>query len=170
MLRGRCHLILFVWMVYICDSAVILPKRVISEPLIFAFSLWCLSEETRLKIGAGVRMGWQRRREKKVVQETCHYEWQNLIAEASRQGYKGEKELQWDSYQILNEELKKEWLESVEQRKKMPRTVGSRRAPKSAEQRKKISESISAKWADPVRFVVHLPLVALSQTFFFSLI
>ncbi|KAL4031015.1 hypothetical protein IC575_009271 [Cucumis melo] len=107
------------------------------------------SEETRLKIGAGVRMGWQRRREKKVVQETCHYEWQNLIAEASRQGYKGEKELQWDSYQILNEELKKEWLESVEQRKKMPRTVGSRRAPKSAEQRKKISESISAKWADP---------------------
>lgn len=107
------------------------------------------SEETRLKIGVGVRMGWQRRREKLVLQETCYFEWQNLIAEASRQGYKGEEELQWDSYQILNEELKKEWLESVEQRKKMPRTVGSRRAPKSAEQRKKISESISAKWADP---------------------
>ncbi|XP_038899557.1 uncharacterized protein LOC120086822 [Benincasa hispida] len=107
------------------------------------------SEETRLKIGVGVRMGWQRRREKLVLQETCHFEWQNLIAEASRQGYKGEEELQWDSYQILNEELKKEWVESVEQRKKMPRPVGSRRAPKSAEQRKKISESISAKWADP---------------------
>lgn len=112
-------------------------------------------------------MGWQRRREKQVLQETCHFEWQNLIAEASRQGYKGEEELQWDSYQILNEELKKEWLESVEQRKKTPRVVGSRRAPKSAEQRKKISESISAKWADPVRFVLHLPFVALNQTFFF---
>lgn len=111
-------------------------------------------------------MGWQRRREKLVLQETCYFEWQNLIAEASRQGYKGEEELQWDSYQILNEELKKEWLESVEQRKKMPRTVGSRRAPKSAEQRKKISESISAKWADPVRLIVYPPLVALNQTFF----
>lgn len=97
-------------------------------------------------------MGWQRRREKLILQETCHFEWQNLIAEGSRRGYKGEEELQWDSYQILDEELKKEWLESVEQRKKMPRPVGNRRAPKSAAQRRKISESISAKWADPVCF------------------
>lgn len=115
-----------------------------------------------MKIGVGVRMGWQRRREKLILQETCYFEWQNLIAEASRQGYKGEEELQWDSYQILNEELKKEWLESVEQRRKMPRPVGSRRAPKSAEQRKKISESISAKWADPVCFCYISSVVALS--------
>ncbi|KAJ6839601.1 uncharacterized protein M6B38_314370 [Iris pallida] len=31
----------------------------------------------------------------------------------------------------------------------MPRPKGSKRAPKSPEQRKKISEAISAKWADP---------------------
>ncbi|XP_022980573.1 uncharacterized protein LOC111479903 [Cucurbita maxima] len=107
------------------------------------------SEETRMKIGVGVRMGWQRRREKLVLQEKCYIEWKHLIAEASRRGYKGEEELQWDSYQILNERFKKEWLESVEQRKRKPRPVGSKRAPKSAEQRKKISESISAKWDDP---------------------
>ncbi|KAK6118727.1 hypothetical protein DH2020_047532 [Rehmannia glutinosa] len=66
------------------------------------------SEETRMKIGAGVRLGWERRREKLMLQETCHYEWQNLIM-----------------------------------------IKGSKRAPKSAEQKRKISEAISAKWADP---------------------
>ncbi|XP_058078811.1 uncharacterized protein LOC131227113 [Magnolia sinica] len=107
------------------------------------------SEETRVKIGLGVRMGWQRRRGKLMIQEKCHLEWQNLIAEASRKGYEGEDELQWDSYKILDKQLEEEWLESVERRKLMPRPKGSKRAPKSPEQRRKISEAISAKWADP---------------------
>lgn len=107
------------------------------------------SEETRIKIAVGVREGWQRRREKLVVQEKCFFEWQNMIAEASRKGFAGEDELQWDSYKILDDQLKLEWLESVEKRKTMPRLKGSKRAPKSLEQRRKISEAISAKWADP---------------------
>lgn len=107
------------------------------------------SKETRMKIAVGVRVGWQKRREKLMVQEGCCFEWQNLIAEASRGGSVGEEELQWDSYRILDEQLKEEWLESVEQRKLTPRPKGGKRAPKSLEQRRKISESISAKWADP---------------------
>ncbi|XWS19985.1 hypothetical protein CRYUN_Cryun31cG0062800 [Craigia yunnanensis] len=107
------------------------------------------SKETREKIGIGVRMGWERRREMLMVQETCHFEWMNLIAEASRKGYFGEEELQWDLYKILDEQLTKEWLESVEQRKMMPRPKGSKKAPKSLEQRKKIAAAIAAKWADP---------------------
>ncbi|KAF8011257.1 hypothetical protein BT93_J1765 [Corymbia citriodora subsp. variegata] len=107
------------------------------------------SEKTRLKIGVGVRMGWQRRRERLMVQETCCHQWQNLIAEASRKGYVGEEELQWHSYDILDEQLEREWLESIEQRKTMSRPKGSKRAPKSPEQRRKIAEAIAAKWADP---------------------
>ncbi|XP_041000749.1 uncharacterized protein LOC121246622 [Juglans microcarpa x Juglans regia] len=107
------------------------------------------SKETRMKIAVGVRMGWQRRREKLIVQEGCCFEWQNLIAEAAKRGFVGEEELQWGSYKILDEQLKAEWLKSVEQRKIMPRPKGSKRAPKSSEQRRKISEAISAKWADP---------------------
>ncbi|XVF27159.1 hypothetical protein REPUB_Repub14bG0082600 [Reevesia pubescens] len=107
------------------------------------------SKETREKIGMGVRMGWERRREKLMVQETCHFDWMNLIAEASRKGYYGEEELQWDSYKILDKQLTKEWLESVEQRKLMPKPKGSKRAPKSLEQRRKIAAAIAAKWADP---------------------
>ncbi|XP_038974761.1 uncharacterized protein LOC103697567 isoform X2 [Phoenix dactylifera] len=107
------------------------------------------SEETRIKIGAGVRQGWRRRREKLMLQESCFIEWQNMIAEAARKGYAGEDELQWDSYRILDEQLKQEWLENVEKRKMMPRPKGSKRAPKSLEQRRKISEAIFAKWADP---------------------
>ncbi|KAJ8535780.1 hypothetical protein K7X08_034181 [Anisodus acutangulus] len=107
------------------------------------------SEETRLKIGVAVRMGWERRRGKLMLQETCHYEWQNLIAEASRCGLMGEEELQWDSYEILSKQLEQEWIKSVEERKNMPRLKGNKRAPKSAEQRRKISEAIAAKWTDP---------------------
>ncbi|KAJ6942750.1 hypothetical protein NC652_008527 [Populus alba x Populus x berolinensis] len=107
------------------------------------------SKETREKIGHGVRLGWQKRREKQMVQESCYFEWQNLIAEASRRGYTGEEELRWDSYNILRQQLEVEWVESVQQRKTLPRPKGSKRAPKSLEQRRKISEAIAAKWADP---------------------
>lgn len=107
------------------------------------------SKETRVKIGHGVRLGWQKRREKQTMQEGCYFEWQNLIAEASRRGYTGEGELQWDSYNILRQQLEFEWVESVEKRKTTPRPKGSKRAPKSLEQRRKISEAIAAKWADP---------------------
>ncbi|XP_072991852.1 uncharacterized protein [Typha latifolia] len=107
------------------------------------------SEETRIKIAEGVREGWQRRREKLMVQEGCFFVWQNIIAEASRKGYAGEDELQWNSYKVLDEQLKREWLESVEKRKTMTRLAGSRRAPKPPEHRRKISEAIFAKWTDP---------------------
>ncbi|CAJ1976060.1 unnamed protein product [Sphenostylis stenocarpa] len=107
------------------------------------------TRETRMKIGVGVRRRWQKRREKKMAEEFCYFEWKNLIAEASRQGYVGEEELQWNSYETLAEQLEKEWLMSVEQRKQMIKTPGGKRAPKSPEQRRKIAEAITAKWADP---------------------
>ncbi|XP_010534989.1 PREDICTED: uncharacterized protein LOC104810398 [Tarenaya hassleriana] len=108
------------------------------------------SEETRMKIGEGVRLRWERRKERKMVQERCHYEWQNLIAEAARVGHANEAELQWDSYKVLDEQLQQEWLETVEQRKAMQEGgKGNRRAPKPFEQRRKIAEAIAAKWADP---------------------
>ncbi|KAI9070861.1 hypothetical protein K1719_028718 [Acacia pycnantha] len=105
--------------------------------------------ETRLKISAGVRKRWDRRHRRKLVQETCNFEWQNLIAEASRQGYAGENKLQWNSYETWNEQLEQEWLEIVKQRNAVPKAKGNRSAPKSLEQRRKIAEAISTKWADP---------------------
>ncbi|XP_027903410.1 uncharacterized protein LOC114163350 [Vigna unguiculata] len=105
--------------------------------------------ETRMKIGAGVRRRWEERREKKKAVESCCFEWKNLIAEASRKGFVGQEELQWNSYETLDEQLKQQWLMSVDQRKQMIKTSGGKRAPKSPEQRRKIAEAISAKWADP---------------------
>lgn len=102
-----------------------------------------------------------------MMQETCCFEWQNLIAEASRKGYADQDELQWNSYEILDEQLKQEWLESVEQRKQMVRTPGSKRAPKSPEQRRKIAEAIAAKWADPVSVYINNTLNLDGLWFFF---
>lgn len=103
-----------------------------------------------MKIGEGVRMRWARRKERRKVQETCHFEWQNLLAEAAKEGYTDEEALQWDSYNILDQQNQLEWLESVEQRKAVRGAKSNRRAPKSPEQRRRIAEAIAAKWADPV--------------------
>ncbi|XLR23293.1 hypothetical protein S83_051193, partial [Arachis hypogaea] len=84
--------------------------------------------ETRLKIGARVKMGWIGGLEKRCCRK---------------------EELQWNSYGILDKQLKQEWSECVEQRKQMVRPPGSKRAPKSPKQRRKIAEAIAAKWADP---------------------
>lgn len=90
------------------------------------------------------------------LQDSCYYEWQNLVAETAQKGLLGEEELQWDSYKILDKQLEQQWLQSVEKRKSMPRAKGSKRAPKSADQKRKISEAIAAKWADPVRYLFRL--------------
>jgi len=79
-----------------------------------------------------VREGWQRRREMLMVQERCLFEWQNMVAGASRKGYASEDELQWDSYKIIDKQLQQEWLESIEKRKMIARPKGSKRAPKIA--------------------------------------
>uniref|UniRef100_A0A7N0T2M7 Nuclease associated modular domain-containing protein n=1 Tax=Kalanchoe fedtschenkoi TaxID=63787 RepID=A0A7N0T2M7_KALFE len=108
------------------------------------------SQQTKLKIGAGVRMGWEKRRNKLKLQETCCLEWQNLIAESSRNGLSGEEELDWCSYRVLGKQLLQEWSQSVELRRNARKVKGDKRAPKSAEQRKRISQAITAKWKDPV--------------------
>jgi len=95
-----------------------------------------------------LRISWRRRRERLKLQATCLFDWQNLIADAARNGFLEEEGLQWNSYEILNEQLKQEWLDSIEYRKTMCRR--SRRAPKSLEQRRRIAQAIVAKWADPV--------------------
>lgn len=97
-----------------------------------------------------MRIGWRKRNEKLLLQENCLFYWQNLIAEAARKGTQEEEELQWESYEIINERLKQEWVASIEHRKTMRRPKVSKRAPKSLEQRRKIAEAIAAKWADPV--------------------
>ncbi|KAG6489106.1 hypothetical protein ZIOFF_050364 [Zingiber officinale] len=106
------------------------------------------SEETRAKIGAGVREGWRRRQQRLSVQDGCFFEWKNIIAESARKGSAGEYKLQWDSFHTQERQLKLEWLESIEKRKQMPKPKGNNRAPKSLEHRRKISEAILAKWND----------------------
>ncbi|KAK9048328.1 hypothetical protein SSX86_032709 [Deinandra increscens subsp. villosa] len=107
------------------------------------------THETRLKISAAVRLTWNRKQFNRRMIARCHREWLNLIAEASRKGFCGEEELQWDSYDVLSQQLSKEFKEGIESRKQKRGSGPGVRAPKTLEQRKKISEAIAAKWADP---------------------
>jgi hypothetical protein len=90
-----------------------------------------------------VRKAFEERRNRKKLQETCLLEWEEIIAESARVGADGEDELQWDSYAVLKEKMLQDWLQVVKHKCK------DKRAPKSAEQKKKISEAIKAKWTDP---------------------
>ncbi|CAK8544995.1 unnamed protein product [Lathyrus sativus] len=107
------------------------------------------SADSRHRISLGVRKLWDKRRRMKILQDTCCSQWQNLIAQASRQGFLGQEELQWNSYETLDAQLKQESLRNAELRKLMTRESSSKRGPKSPEQRKKIAASITAKWANP---------------------
>jgi len=103
-----------------------------------------------MKIGIAVRKALEESRKKKKLQETCLLEWEDMIAEAARIGAYGEEELQWDAYAILKEKMHQEWLRALKMEKAMGKHK-DKRAPKSVEQKKKISEAVKAKWADSVR-------------------
>ncbi|XP_078177835.1 uncharacterized protein LOC144572240 isoform X1 [Carex rostrata] len=107
------------------------------------------SDDTKSKIAQGVKAGWRRRSEKIMIQQRCHVDWCNMIAKMARVGFYGETELQWDSYELLQEELKRECPQSLHKRISKLRKQNSSRGPKSPEQRKRIAEAIRAKWADP---------------------
>lgn len=106
------------------------------------------SEETRVRISVGVRRGWSLRLQKLMVQDGCFVEWRDMVADAARKGFAGGVSLEWNSYKILSEQMRHDWLENLQKRRSMPRPRGNRRAPKTPEQRRKIAEAIAAKWLD----------------------
>ncbi|CAD6261750.1 unnamed protein product [Miscanthus lutarioriparius] len=106
------------------------------------------SEETKVKISEGVRRGWSLRLQRLMVQDGCFVEWRDMVADAARKGFAGGVSIEWNSYKILSEQMRHEWLENLQKRRSMPRPRGNRRAPKTPEQRRKIAEAIAAKWLD----------------------
>jgi hypothetical protein len=86
-----------------------------------------------------------------MVQDGCFVEWRDMVANAAREGFADEVSLQWNSYKILTDQMRQEWLGYLQKRRSMPRPRGNRRAPKTPEQRRKIAEAIAAKWLDQVR-------------------
>ncbi|GJM91727.1 hypothetical protein PR202_ga08134 [Eleusine coracana subsp. coracana] len=145
--HGRRAPFLLTLHVYIHGCVDIIVKRKLMN-LGHAQSRTLYSEETRIKISEGVRRGWSLRLQKLMVQDGCFVEWRDMIADASRKGFAGGVSLQWNSYKILAEQMRLEWLENLQKKRSMPRPRGNRRAPKTPEQRRKIAEAIAAKWLD----------------------
>ena len=105
-----------------------------------------------MNIGVSMRKVFEERRKRKKLQEMCLLQWEDNIAEAARIGVNGEDELQWDAYAILKENMYQDWLQAVEMEKATGKQKRKdKRAPKSVEQKKKISEAVGAKWEDVVR-------------------
>lgn len=106
------------------------------------------SEDTRIKIGIAMRKVFKEQRQRKNLQEMCLLEWEESIAEAARLDAHGGDELLWDAYGILKEKMDRDLLQTVEMEKAMDKQKRKdKRAPKSVDQKKKISEAVRAKWA-----------------------
>ena len=127
----------------------------------------CYSEETKVKISEGVRRGWSLRLQRLMVQDGCFVEWRDMVADAARKGFAGGVSIEWNSYKILSEQMRHEWLENLQKRRSMPRPRGNRRAPKTPEQRRKIAEAIAAKWLDQVR-ATYMYILCHMGLFYFS--
>lgn len=126
-------------------------KQAMQDPKVRKKLLKCAhpqSEHTKMKIGMAVRKAREEWRKKMKLQETYLLEWQDNIAEAARIGSYGEEKLQWNTYVILKENMHQEWLQALQIQKAIRKRKDSR-APKSVEQKKKISEAIRTKWEDP---------------------
>ena len=78
-------------------------------------------------------------------QLTVLQEWKNAIAKTAQIGNSGDDMLCWDSYDNLKEQLRQEYLESKMKKKDKVRRSWT------LEQRQRLSESVRAKWEDPVR-------------------
>eukprot|EP00252_Welwitschia_mirabilis_P016068 TRINITY_DN3554_c0_g1_i1.p1 TRINITY_DN3554_c0_g1~~TRINITY_DN3554_c0_g1_i1.p1 ORF type:complete len:615 (-),score=130.47 TRINITY_DN3554_c0_g1_i1:364-2208(-) len=104
------------------------------------------SEESRRRISLSVKKKWAERQKRKMVQETCIFEWKEHIADFARIGIHDDEPLHWNSYEIEKKNLREAWLRS----KKAAKAIwNQRRGPKPLEVRKKLSDVIKAKWEDP---------------------
>lgn len=126
-------------------------KKAMQDPKVRKKLLNCAhprSEHMKMKIGMAVRKAHEERRKNMKFQKTCLLEWEDNIAEAARIGLYREEKLQWNTYMILKEKMRQEWLQALQMQKAM-RKCKDRRVPKSVEHKKKISEAIRTKWEDP---------------------
>lgn len=126
-------------------------KKAMQDPKVRKKLLNCAhprSEHMKMKIGMAVRKAHEERRKNMKFQKTCLLEWEDNIAEAARIGSYREEKLQWNTYVILKEKMRQEWLQALQMQKAM-RKCKDRRVPKSVEHKKKISEAIRTKWEDP---------------------
>lgn len=126
-------------------------KKAMQDPKVRKKLLNCAhprSEHMKMKIGMAVRKAHEEWRKNMKFQKTCLLEWEDNIAEAARIGSYREEKLQWNTYVILKEKMRQEWLQALQMQKAM-RKCKDRRVPKSVEHKKKISEAIRTKWEDP---------------------
>lgn len=126
-------------------------KKAMQDPKVRKKLLNCAhprSEHMKMKIGMAVSKAHEERRKNMKFQKTCLLEWEDNIAEAARIGSYREEKLQWNTYVILKEKMRQEWLQALQMQKAM-RKCKDRRVPKSVEHKKKISEAIRTKWEDP---------------------
>lgn len=126
-------------------------KKAMQDPKVRKKLLNCAhprSDHMKMKIGMAVSKAHEERRKNMKFQKTCLLEWEDNIAEAARIGSYREEKLQWNTYVILKEKMRQEWLQALQMQKAM-RKCKDRRVPKSVEHKKKISEAIRTKWEDP---------------------
>ncbi|KAL4589022.1 hypothetical protein LXL04_001924 [Taraxacum kok-saghyz] len=107
-----------------------------------------LSEETKAKIRVTITQQWRERIKKKRARERFISMWSEGIAQAAKRGGPGENELEWDSYEKMEQEIVLQQLQrsaDVAKAKEMAQIRAERRAKAKAEKVKMTLQKQVAK-------------------------
>mgnify|MGYP004710917473 CR=1 FL=1 len=142
-------LVLLLW-----TCTLIVVDKIVCIPYWTAFLnlKWLCNEEWKVKIGVDVQMQWEKRCKKLNVAGDLPLWVAKSKLQKLEEGVFLVRRSFSGTHKLLDEKLEERvGTQSIEERKKTPRSKSSKRAPKYLEKRRKISESISTKWADLVK-------------------
>lgn len=98
------------------------------------------SEQSKARIGSSVRRAWDKRLKWKRLGERFILSWLDSIAEASRKGGSYQRELEWDSYDKIKQEIALEQLHWATERAKGKEMAKRRAATAKAEKMARIAQ------------------------------
>lgn len=103
------------------------------------------SAQSKEKIGSSLRQLWAKRLKRKRSTDKFYSSWAESIAEAARRGGINEKELNWDSYEILKEEIASRQLQRAAEKAKEKESKRIRAEKRARERAKKMASQVRKK-------------------------
>ncbi|XP_031488680.1 uncharacterized protein LOC116256443 isoform X2 [Nymphaea colorata] len=108
-------------------------------------------EQSKARIGFALKRAWKRRLKRMSMQQQCCLEWQGIIAEAARIGGIEQQELEWDSYDKQQLEIRQAELQEKAEQEKAKEIARQKRAKDKAEKKVLLAQERKLKKAEKAK-------------------
>lgn len=112
------------------------------------------SDESKAKIGSSVRQIWAKRLRWKRFGEKLFHSWSESIASAAKEGWTDQKELDWDSYNQIKQEMAIQQIRLAEEKakaKEMAKIMAEKAAIERAAKAAQAKAEEMARFAEKVK-------------------